>query len=341
MANINLLTIHWGMSYGALMQTYATCQLLKEAGHDVRVINLMHPKVRYKYIVPKRWIYLIREFLFWKFKRKNFAPLTSKTFSIKTSKLPNADLTIVGSDQVWNRRITGIFGKTFYLDFVPEHQKRIALSSSFGVSDWDYDETYTREVQLLFDKFDAISVREFSGITILHNVFNKNAVNLLDPTLAYGIFNDLILDDNLKNQIFTFLIKRSVESHKIICAVSRELGIQEYNPSIFQKIFKTGPCHWLTNIRNSKWVITDSFHGTAFCILFHKDFLVLCADEKKFVRIQSLLNLVGLEDRYVKSVDDFLLRKEHLKGTIDYKKIDVILKRERKKYRHFIKENIF
>ena len=188
MANINLLTIHWGMSYGALMQTYATCQLLKEAGHDVRVINLMHPKVRYKYIVPKRWIYLIREFLFWKFKRKNFAPLTSKTFSIKTSKLPNADLTIVGSDQVWNRRITGIFGKTFYLDFVPEHQKRIALSSSFGVSDWNYDETYTREVQLLFDKFDAISVREFSGITILHNVFNKKQDILLHKIESIKLF---------------------------------------------------------------------------------------------------------------------------------------------------------
>lgn len=340
MAKINLLTIHWGMCYGAVMQTYGTCKLLEEAGHDVRVINIIHPKVKYKYRNPKKWIRLVREFQFWVFKKKYFSPLTKKVYSISESPLPKADITIVGSDQVWNKTITGAFENTYYLDFVPSNQKRIALSSSFGISAWNEPDEYTRKISELFDRFDAISIREKSGVQIMKDIFNKEAVHLLDPSLGYGKFDGFVKRKKEINSIFTFLLNPSQETKTCINKMAFDIGTPLYSPNVFEKIFKTGPCDWLENIYNSKYVITDSFHGTALSILYHKPFFVFCANEKKFTRIESLLSLLGLTDRYIKSYDDFIARKNSLLMPIDYIKVDKILDEERTKYQNFIRSSI-
>lgn len=102
----------------------------------------------------------------------------------------------------------------------------------------------------------------------------------------------------------------------------------------------SGPRRWLTNIRNSKYVITDSFHGLALSIIFHKNFFVFCADPKKFTRLQSLLELVGLENRYIKSEEDFLNRKNELLVPIDYKIVDYILRQKKDEFRKFIRDNV-
>lgn len=328
------------MCYGAVMQTYGTCKLLEEAGHEVRVINIIHPKVKHKYRNPKKWIRLVREFQFWVFKQKYFSPLTKKVYSIAEAPLPNADITIVGSDQVWNKMITGAFHKTYYLDFVPSNQKRIALSSSFGISDWNEPDEYTREIAELFDRFDAISVREKSGVQIMKEVFNKDAINLIDPSLGYGKFEGFVKNTKDVNSIFTFMLNPSQETKICINKMASDLGTPLYCPNAFEKVFKSGPCDWLENIHNSKYVITDSFHGTALSILYHKPFFVFCANEKKFTRIESLLSLLGLTERYIKSYDDFIARKDSLLMPIDYMKVDKILDEERTKFKNFIRTSI-
>lgn len=340
MARINLLTIHWGMCYGAVMQTYGTCRLLKEAGHEVRVINLISPKIKHKYLHLKSWKYIVREFLFWRFKKRYFSKLTPKTYSLKESCIPEADITIVGSDQVWNKDITGIFGYTYYLDFVPNHQKRIALSSSFGKENWDDTVEFYNAVKQHLRKFDAISIRESSGVNILKNEFGLESTHLLDPSLAWGHFDEMVTSSKTKNQIFTFLLNTSPSAQNMLKQISISIGIKLFRPSILEVLFKSGPCNWLSNIKNSRLVITDSFHGTALSIIFHKDFLVFCADEKKFTRIRSLLDLIGLSSRYVSSYEDFKKRKDELMQPIDYKIVDDILGKERIKYRQFIKDNI-
>lgn len=340
MARINLLTIHWGMCYGAVMQTYGTCRLLEEAGHEVRVINLISPKIKYKYLHLKSWKYIVREFLFWRFKKKYFSPMTSKVYSIGERPLPEADYTIVGSDQVWNRSITGVFDETYYLGFVPDSQKRIALSSSFGVFEWNESIDYTDRMKTLLHKFDAVSVRESSGVKILKNTFGLKSTHLLDPTLAWGHFDEMVPSDEHKEQIYAFLLNNSDDARKRLTKVAQSIGIKLHKPSIFEVMVKSGPKHWLSNIKNSKYVITDSFHGTALSIVFHKNFFVFCADQKKFARIHSLLNLIGLSDRYIQSYEDFEQRKEHLMQPINYTSVDSMLENERKKYYNFIKEYI-
>ena len=89
-------------------------------------------------------------------------------------------------------------------------------------------------------------------------------------------------------------------------------------------------------MHNSEYIITDSFHGLAFSLIFHKQFLVVCADRKKFARLQSLLDLVGLEERYIHTYDDLVRRKDVVTKQINYEIVDSILNRERERSRSFL-----
>ena len=340
MANINLLTIHWGKCYGAVMQTYATCKLLEEAGHKVNVINLIHPSVKNAYKRCRRWVDLFREFQFYLFKKNYFSHLTTKTYSVELDKLPPTDYYVVGSDQVWNRDITKPFYLDYFLQFVPNTAKRVSLSSSFGKQIWNEEDEITNQVALELKKFSAISVREDSGVEILQNSFALTATQLPDPTIGYGKFEQLLPNRKEKHQLFTFLFKNTPETRAIVESCAKELHVPIHKNSRFNIYLKNGPIDWLSNIANSEFVITDSFHGLALSLIFNKQFLVLCADERKFTRLESLLRLVGLENRYVKSYHDFEVMKMELLKPIDYSNINKILDSERKRYNHFIKQNI-
>lgn len=333
---INLLTIHYGKSYGAVMQTYATCQLLKQAGHEVSVINIVHPKTKNVYKKITNYKYIIKELQFWFFKRRYYPNLTKKAYEIKSDNLPDADLYIVGSDQVWNRDITGIWCLNFYLDFVPAKCKRIALSSSFGKYEWKENEVYTQQVCNELKKFSKISVRENSGMEILQNIFHLNAVTLIDPTLAYDEIRDLAYKARPQKQIYTFLLNNSIEAKNIVNEIAKTYKIKIRKNTILDTYLFSGPRQWLTKIKNAEYVITDSFHGLAFSIIFRKNFFILSADKNKFTRIDSLLNLLNLSERYVSSIEDFQMRATQLKQNINYSKVYEILTEERKKFKQFI-----
>ena len=174
----------------------------------------------------------------------------------------------------------------------------------------------------------------------MKEVFNKDAINLIDPSLGYGKFEGFVKNTKDVNSIFTFMLNPSQETKICINKMASDLGTPLYCPNAFEKVFKSGPCDWLENIHNSKYVITDSFHGTALSILYHKPFFVFCANEKKFTRIESLLSLLGLTERYIKSYDDFIARKDSLLMPIDYMKVDKILDEERTKFKNFIRTSI-
>ena len=335
MARINLLTIHYGQCYGAVMQTYATCRLLEQHGHTVRVINLINPKQKGNWKRLSFWKGCIREFQFWLFKKKYFSKLTNKSYSIDDINLPDADITIVGSDQVWNRDITGAFGKTFFLDFVVG-QKKIALSSSFGKSTWEEQDDYTSEVKELLSMFTAISVREYSGVKILKDIFNIQSYNLLDPTLGYGVFDDIILNSRRNHYIYSFLLLNDESAQKRTSYIANELGLRVYKDNYFSARFLNGPWSWLTRIKNSEFIITDSFHGLALSIVFNKQFIVFCASEEKFTRLSSLLRLLSLERLHVSSIEDFMMRKDEVMTPIDYTYVNSVLRRHQEQFHEFI-----
>ena len=339
MAKVNLLTIHYGKCYGAVMQTFATCKILEQAGHSVHVINLINPDQRGNWRKLCYWKDCVREFQFWLFKKKYFSKLTNKAYSIKDIVLPDADVTVVGSDQVWNRDITGCFGFSFYLDFAGSHPK-IAVSSSFGKEIWEEDEKFTTEGKRLLSQFRAISVREISGVKILNDIMGLKAINLTDPTLGYGKFEKLVINNKPRHHIFPFLLLNNAEAQEKANHIARTLGLPLFKHSTITSRLQNGPRHWLTQIKNSDFIITDSFHGLAFSLIFNKQFFIFCASEKKFTRLHSLLKLLSLEDRFVESIEDFEKRKNILLTPINYNSINKVLENEQLRFRAFIQNTI-
>lgn len=339
MARVNLLTIHYGKCYGAVMQTYATCKLLEQAGHTVKVINLVNPCQKGKWKTMQYWKDCIREFQFWRFKKLYFSKLTSKAYAIKDIVLPPSDVTVVGSDQVWNRDITGCFGYAFYLDFV-NGQKKVAISSSFGKEEWDESFEYTTKVKELLSQFSSVSVRETTGVEIAKGIMGLNAIRLVDPTLGYGHFDDLVLNTKPFHQVFSFLLLNDRKALDLVDHVSKELRLPLFKHCSVSCRLRNGPRHWLTRIKNSDFVITDSFHGLALSLIFKKQFFILCASEKKFTRLRSLLCLLSLEERYIESIEDFENRKDSLLVPIDYSQVNIVLRKEQERYQKFIRESI-
>ena len=339
MAKVNLLTIHWGLSFGAVLQTYATCKVLERHGHEVSVINIINPKQKKYYKTFRAILCAVMNWQFHRFKRQYFPRLTKKMHSLNVMHLNPSDYIVVGSDQVWNRALTSPLELTFFVDF-DQDTKKVSLSSSFGKQDWCEDDEYTYKVKSLLNKFSALSVREKTGQIFLKTIFDTTAEVLIDPTLALEDYNELILDDKERNSIYTFFVNRRLQYTEIVNRISESIDIPVFLHSKFTYYFKNSPQHWLTYIRNSSVIVTDSFHGVVFSILFKKQFIVICGEEDKFTRIRNLLNLLSLSSRYVESVDDYLKRKDDLNKPIDYNTVDEILKVERKRFADFIKQNI-
>ena len=338
MKKINLLTIHFGRSYGAVMQTYATCQILQGMGYNVTVINLECAQERNSF--ARQWRYIITNIQFRIFKKRYFPCLTKVMHKIELEKIPPCDITIVGSDQVWNRDITGIFGNAFYLDFCPQGMVKISLSSSFGKSIWVEDENYTQQIRKLLSKFKAISVREDSGVKILKETFNLDSTQLIDPTLVCGDYSKFQIGLKNKKIIFPFLFGVDEESKSILNAISNMLNVPIYKQSKTSYYFNNGPMNWLRHIAHSEYIVTNSFHGLAFSLIFHKKFFILCADKSKFTRLLSLLKLLNLENRYISSLEDLRLKKNSLLDDIDYNQVDEKLSKERSKYVEFIRASV-
>jgi len=351
MAKINLLTLHYSDNNGAVLQTYATCEILRRLGHEVTLINLQDRSVYKRYFQQKYHIRLIPRYLkFIRFCKKYYAKQTKRMFEINTKLLPKCDYTICGSDQIWNPDIVYKLQKnTYFLDFVSDGSKKVALASSFGKAKWEASDEETKIVKNLLNDFSAISVREKSGVDICKDVFGVEAVSVVDPTLALNDFSGMIdPKPNVKDEIRFFLFKQTYSVEVIDYLIEktgmsgRNIGYEIAALSKYENLNyrKQTPKEWLEGIRDSEIFLSDSFHGIACSIVLHKQFIALCADVKKFERISSLLKMFGLEDRIVFSLDDIKARYNELMKPIDYDTVDVLLKAKQAEYFDFVRKNI-
>ena len=235
---------------------------------------------------------------------------------------------------------------SYFLDFAND-SKKLSLASSFGRYRWEESDNYTEKVKECISRFSAVSVRESSGVAICRDVFGIEASCVIDPTIAWKNYGDLIKKQpknqiacfvlNVKNPLFCKLVDSLADNTKL------EVLVLDYGSGLKYRSLRTcekSPIRWLDEIYNSEIIITDSFHGVAFSLIFKKQFFVICADEKKFSRIESLLKKVGLEERVVSSNEDLNNRLQHLLSPIDYQYADKVLEEERNNYFHFVNTNI-
>ena len=227
---------------------------------------------------------------------------------------PLGDCYIAGSDQIWNVRAKD-FSPIYYLNYVPEDALKISFSASFGPLPIDWSKYGKERYSALLDSFDKISVRETGSADNVEMLTGRIPTILADPTflLDKTEWEELENKDVLEKDEFILLYSLEPTPRQLQLAnlVSKKLHLPivvlRYNNkndfiNPYKKRYSAGPREFLAYIAKAKMVLTSSFHGTAFSILYQKPFYTLDVDGD--ARISSVLEKTGLSDRMISSPDD-------------------------------------
>ncbi len=323
---IGIITL-WESSdnYGQQLQCWALQEVLRELGQDpflIRYNTALKPslsnriKSKLNSIIKIISIYqLIRKIyerkknknkLRWQseYKKKNnyrdFAGFKKQYLTISPeiyedvealrSNPPQAEIYIAGSDQIWSYPLSYEESKAYFLDFGSENIKRIAYAASFSLT--EYPENLKPVLRHLLKRFDAVSVREDTGVSICESVGIK-AELVVDPTMLLGIndYKMLIQQNQLKedDSNYIYVYHLNIEDKEEIhweevkkLALNNTLSLRVTTSSgqlIGRELldgvdyeYSTIP-QWLSNISNARFVVTTSFHGVVFCLIFHINFI--------------------------------------------------------------------
>lgn len=358
------ITLHAINNYGSIFQSYATVEIFKSLGCKVETIDYIRETARldtpWKIITSKslnaklKIKTLITHFLPSKgnrsaimeeFRRKHLN-LTEEKYRSDADfekKYPEADIYCTGSDQTWNTICQGDIPKPYFLHFVPDNKRKISFSASFGIE--KLPEKDKPEVKRLLSRYDAISVRELSGINILKDLGIKGTL-VLDPTLTVSpdmwkemaaprmIEEDYILSYQLNrsNQYTKYLKKCAQTLHlKVIHIRARkdttfENGICMTSPS---------PEELLSLFKHAKYVLTDSFHATAFSTIFHRDFMVILPPRFSS-RITDFLAMIDQRQRIVTDFHNY----SYYNTKVDFSIVDNIINKKREETMRFLERAI-
>lgn len=359
-------------NYGGILQAYALQIVLKKLGHEVITID----RQTNKRSVFRRFLSTCKLKLL-TFKNKNkiiyYKKKNEKNINININKFikeniilsekinsnkkmdlffskKKYDAIIIGSDQTWRPKYSpNIYN--FYLDFLKDkNTKRISYAASFGVDNWEYNETDTIKCKQLIKKFDSVSVRENSGVKLCQEHFNIDAKHVLDPTLLLKPeeYIDILKIESspLKTKkIFSYILNTNKNKENIINLISNELNLEifkiEPNYLLENKIKNySHPSieDWIKSFHEAEFIVTDSFHGCVFSILFNKPFLAISNPSRGLTRFKSLLNTFKLEHRLIS--DQEKINNTIITEPIDWSSINSILDQKREQSIKFITNSL-
>lgn len=267
------------------------------------------------------------------------------------------DAYVVGSDQCWRPRYSPAI-RNYFLDFAEYDQnvKRISYAASFGVSNWEFTQEDTEACSRLIQKFDALSVREDSAVDLLRDYLNRDdGVHVLDPTMLLSLdkYKELVEKENVGKSPGTlkaYVLDHTPEKMSVAEKVAQQLGLKifEVMPKgdfKAEKVTKQNvsdfvypnPAAWIRGFMDAEFVVTDSFHGTVFSILYNKPFIAIGNESRGLTRFNSLLRMFDLQDRLITDVNNFDANK-FIEKPIDWDKVNKLLEKERKKSKEFLRE---
>ena len=234
------------------------------------------------------------------FYKKYVKHTTQITNREELKKYLDFDVFVVGSDQVWRKKYMSWGIGTYFFDYLPNNKTRVAYSISLGANKEECTPEEIEQLAPLYKQFKAVSVREDSALEILHNRGwdTPKPVLTLDPTMLLSRDRYLaIIDDNKtctpKGDLFVYVLDKSDEVKNVISKYNLNAKYQLYSISIKSRNPQSVP-QWLRNFRDAKCVITDSYHGLVFSILFNKPFYLVLNEQRGAARFTSLLNQLGL-----------------------------------------------
>lgn len=330
---IRTITCHDHANYGASLQAFALQQYLSKQGHDVKIIDYLPQYIKTYdiwrlypssklYTLAKRFhiihaIYALHRYIqirptmgrikaFEAFKNK-YLHLTDhyQSFLELANNPPEADIYIAGSDQIWNTNLENGKDASYFLQFGTEKTKRISYAASFGIESITSGLEF--QIKSYLKRLDSISVRETSGVTIL-NQLNISGCQVVDPVFLLSNqewMQSFNIEKNKKHITKPYILvyelfggdKRISNTAQII-AKEKKLQIVAINDLYKKKyadinITDGSPVDFVNLISNAEFVIADSFHATAFSIIFHKPFLIYY-NKNNISRMKDLLSGLNL-----------------------------------------------
>lgn len=255
---------------------------------------------------------------------------------------------VTGSDQVWRRPYAFHVPHNLF-SFVRSGTPRISYAASFGKDSLDeYGPKLIKKTKKLAQKFNAISVREDSGVNIVREHWRLKAEHHVDPTLLIDAAQYSELIDNPTSELYTpdgdlfsYVLDTDESKQGIADTVAENRGLKVF--TIIDGDENNGKPmppveQWLRSFRDAKYIVTDSFHGTVFSIIFNKPFIAIGNKERGLARFTSLLKMFGLEDRLVTSADN--TTEELINKEIDWNAVNAKIKAEQERSFDYLKKHL-
>lgn len=367
MKKIAVITFHRAHNFGSVLQTYALQECVKllenEQQEDVnyQVIDLFTEKQEQLYAVFKKnncVKNIVKNILALPYSKKlkkkydKFNAFIKKNFYLTDRYMndeelynnpPKADYYISGSDQIWNVRALD-FSSSYYLDFV-EKGKRISYSASFGPLNIDWSQYNAEKVVDCLEKYECISVRENGSAENIQKLIGQEVEIHVDPTLLLKKEQWRKVQSNANynsgKYILLYCLEPSKKQLKLADAISKKLELPivvlRYNNkndmfNHYVKKYDSGPEDFLAYIDHAALVISSSFHGTVFSMIYHKPFYVFGGMNDN--RISTMLIKMGMEERSLNSLKD--IERVNLLQP-DAKKIENVLEYERGRSKEYLR----
>ena len=333
--NIKTITCHHAYNYGASLQAHALMYVLSKNGDKVEIINYIPSYVKdfnsiwfigeryrknffmtcayYAYVIPIRLLQYKKKRLFEKYDQE-YLRLTKKyeSFAELQTDPPAADVIFCGSDQIWNTATDNGLDPSYYAAFARQETVRASYAASFSIS--KLSEEHKPFVRQMLGGMRAISVREKTGIDILQDLGFNKAVQVVDPVFLPEVEHWFSMTKPIKDKDYVLVYDQ--ENSPVIKQIAQGIAkkhnlkiiaFRDLYPRLYanKTVWNTGPIEFISLIRNASFVVTNSFHCTAFSILFKREFVIVPrTHEKVNSRMMDLVISLGLNDRYLKSAED-------------------------------------
>lgn len=366
---IGLLTLPLTDNYGGIIQLTALKTYLISQGYEVHHLNKRYEISSVKQLLRQlfkwnplyfifdpnnhakkhRYIQKLNSFIKVELKKSTKEVFTSKQLAEKVNTL-GLDAVIVGSDQVWRMAYINENYKDYFLAFVNSKSiKKISYAASFGKDVWGAKDKISSVKKLLND-FSAVSLREDSGVSICKDIFKitNEISHVLDPTfLPEQTYYESIIEREFLSEkkigLFNYVLDKSPKKNTIIDNTAEQLKLDvdsiylenNLNDFLRNKTLKPSIGEWLYHFKNAEFIITDSFHGTVFSIIFNKQFIAIGNKSRGVTRFTSLLKALGLLDRFI--LDDNENYLTIAQNQVDYDEVNKKLSSLKLKSKKFLK----
>ena len=355
---VGILTFHWSRNYGAALQSYALKTYIYKMGYKVNIIDYIpnYPKAKSSFISELKGFILFKLLVFDALKikkqKKQFKEFSDSFFSkdildVKSTQFVEKkyDCLICGSDQIWNPFLTGGNFDPAYFGKLKGINTKFCASYAASIGEKHIPKEQVNRFKLLINSLKYISVREEQSVNEVQQYTSSKVIDVIDPTLLldYEDYSSISIDPNItKPYLLIYQNTKNPLVYQIASKVAKEKNLKIVEVAYRRQfsfinekiIMSAGPREFLGLYKNADYVITNTFHGTVFSIIFNKDFISIPLKGRED-RVLNLTNKLKLEKRLISTLD--CERIENLiSEQINYNDVKKLLEKEKTKSKKFL-----